>query len=202
MTTIVTLNDLPTLEGKQLGPTDSWRSTSSGSTPSPTRPRTTSGSTSTRSGPPPVRSVGPSHTATSPSLVTPLFASLLEVEDVCSKLNYGLDKVRFPAPFRSTHRSGWSRRSARSSGSVSVPSRSPSTPSSRSRGVQAGVCGSAGVRLLPLRLPRRGVRAVSQMSPKSQTGVTPVSGLASWPVRLLGRYKRFARFGIDRRLPR
>ena len=32
------------------------------------------------------------------SLVIPLFTQLLEVEGVTTKLNYGLNKVRFPAP--------------------------------------------------------------------------------------------------------
>ena len=32
------------------------------------------------------------------ALVVPLFAQLLDVEDVTTKLNYGLGKVRFPSP--------------------------------------------------------------------------------------------------------
>jgi acyl dehydratase len=32
------------------------------------------------------------------SLLIPLWTNLLEVEDVTTKVNYGLDKVRFPAP--------------------------------------------------------------------------------------------------------
>ncbi|WP_436772521.1 MaoC family dehydratase [Yinghuangia sp. YIM S09857] len=32
------------------------------------------------------------------SLLVPLWSSLLEVRDVATKVNYGLDKVRFPAP--------------------------------------------------------------------------------------------------------
>src|SRR6266545_3475439 len=32
------------------------------------------------------------------SLLIPLWTDLLDVEDVSTKVNYGLDKVRFPAP--------------------------------------------------------------------------------------------------------
>lgn len=32
------------------------------------------------------------------SLIVPMFTALLDVEDVTTKVNYGLNKVRFPAP--------------------------------------------------------------------------------------------------------
>ncbi|MFD7708766.1 MaoC family dehydratase [Streptomyces sp. NPDC059785] len=38
------------------------------------------------------------------SLFIPLFTGLLEVEGVATKVNYGLDKVRFPAPVKADSR--------------------------------------------------------------------------------------------------
>jgi len=34
------------------------------------------------------------------SLTLPMFAEILEVTDVSAKINYGLEKVRFPAPVK------------------------------------------------------------------------------------------------------
>ncbi|MFI0898980.1 MaoC family dehydratase [Streptomyces sp. NPDC020983] len=52
------------------------------------------------------------------SLFIPLFTALLEVEGVSTKVNYGLNKVRFPAPVRVGSRL---RLAARLSEAVDVP---------------------------------------------------------------------------------
>jgi acyl dehydratase len=62
---------------------------------------TRNGSTSTPSGP----RAGPfgttiAHGYLTLSLIVPLFVDLLDVEGVTTKLNYGLNKVRFPAPVK------------------------------------------------------------------------------------------------------
>ena len=60
---------------------------------------TISGSTSTRSGPSPVRSAARSRTATSRSSLGPYFLpKMWDVHGFSMGVNYGCEKVRFPAP--------------------------------------------------------------------------------------------------------
>lgn len=62
---------------------------------------TTSGSTPIRRRPRTVRSVGPSHTGSlTLSLLIPMWSELFDVSDVKTKVNYGLDKVRFTSPVK------------------------------------------------------------------------------------------------------
>ena len=71
------------------------------STCSPTRPTTTSGSTST----PSARPAGPfgapiAHGFLTLSLAVKFWSELFDVEGVTTKVNYGLDKVRFISPVK------------------------------------------------------------------------------------------------------
>lgn len=62
---------------------------------------TTSGSTPIRRRLRTVRSVGPSHTGSlTLSLLIPMWSELFDVSDVKTKINYGLDKVRFTSPVK------------------------------------------------------------------------------------------------------
>ncbi len=62
---------------------------------------TTSGSTPIRRRLRTVRSVGPSHTGSlTLSLLIPMWSELFDVSDVKTKVNYGLDKVRFTSPVK------------------------------------------------------------------------------------------------------
>ncbi len=62
---------------------------------------TTSGSTSTSSRPPAVPSAAPSRTATSTlSLIPWLGSQIFGLETPGAKLNYGVNKVRFPNPVK------------------------------------------------------------------------------------------------------
>ena len=87
---------------RSSAPPTGSRSTRSGSTCSPTRPATTSGSTSTSS----ARSDGPvrrHHRARLPHPVAGARASAARssrLETPGAKLNYGVNKVRFPNPVR------------------------------------------------------------------------------------------------------
>ena len=77
------------------------RSTRSASTCSRTPPTTTSGSTSTRSAP----AQGPfggtiAHGYLTVSLIPALSKSIFSVETDGARLNYGLNKVRFPNPVK------------------------------------------------------------------------------------------------------
>jgi hypothetical protein len=66
------------------------------------------------------------------SLFIPMFTELLDVEGVTTKVNYGLNKVRFPDPCRRAPASAWPRASPESR-TCRAACRSRSTAPSRSR---------------------------------------------------------------------
>ena len=82
-----------------VGTSDWITVTSSASTSSPTRPATTSGSTSIRRAPRPGPSARPSRTASSPCRCCPRCSPrAFAIADTRMGVNYGLNRVRFPAP--------------------------------------------------------------------------------------------------------
>ena len=114
-------------------PATGSRSPRSASTPSPTPPATTSGSTSTPSAPRPrpVRRRR-SRTATSRSRCSSRCSPSCWTSGRQHGVNYGLNKVRFPAPVKVGSRSAC-RPSSRTSRRSPAACRSPSTARSRSR---------------------------------------------------------------------
>ena len=101
MTTTVHFSELATLVGRPLGATD-WLEI--------TQERINTFAEATDD--PQWIHVDPERAATGPfgttiahgyltlSLIVPLFVDLLDVEGVTTKLNYGLNKVRFPSPVK------------------------------------------------------------------------------------------------------
>ena len=114
MRIFTTLDEVAAAVGEELGTSEWLRSTRSGSTCSPTRPATTSGSTSTSS----ARRPGPfggtiAHGYLTLSLMPLLGAQVFALETPGAKLNYGVNKVRFPNPSRSASGSARTARSRR-----------------------------------------------------------------------------------------
>ena len=67
------------------------------------------------------------------SLFIPLFTELLDVQGVTTKVNYGLNKVRFPSPGEGRLEDPAGRQAGRRSRTCRAGCRSPSTARSRSR---------------------------------------------------------------------
>ena len=89
----------PPPPARSSAPATGSPSTRTASTCSPMPPATTSGSTSTSSGRRPARSAAPSPTATSRCRCVPgSAAQVFALDTPGAKLNYGVNKVRFPAP--------------------------------------------------------------------------------------------------------
>ena len=101
MRVFTSLDEVAAARARSSAPPTGSPSTRTGSTSSPTRPATTSGSTSTSSGPP----AGPfggtiAHGYLTLSLVPWLGSQVFSLETPGAKLNYGVNKVRFPNPVR------------------------------------------------------------------------------------------------------
>ncbi len=159
-------------------PAPGSRSTRTASTPSPTPPTTTSGSTSIRSGPRTARSARTiAHGYLTLALLIPMWTELLDVREARTKVNYGLDKVRFPAPVpvgsKCAPQPGW----PRSTRSTAAP-RSPSTPSSSAKAATSpsaspsrSSASTAEPILRPLRLRLRSPVLRSNCDPSPRTPV-------------------------------
>jgi len=118
------LADLQALVGQELGHSDWLLVDRHASTSSPRPPATTNGSTPTRRAPPPGPSAPRSaHGFLTLSLLPALFETGFAIDDVRMGVNYGLNRVRFPAPVRSGSR-------LRDASSCCRTSRWPAAPSS------------------------------------------------------------------------
>ena len=101
MRTFTSTDELEAAIGEDLGATDWIEIDQDRVTCSPTPPTTTSGSTSTRNGPPPGPFGGTiAHGYLTLSLIPRLSSQIFTMDTPGARLNYGLNKVRFPNPVR------------------------------------------------------------------------------------------------------